>query len=58
MNPSTGERAADFYVETYDLAVSDWPGEITFYALYGDFFRQALQDDSTDMVWVAREVGH
>ena len=31
MNPSTGERAADFYAETYDLAVSDWPGEIMFY---------------------------
>ena len=31
LNPSTDERSADFYVETYDLAVSDWPGEITFY---------------------------
>jgi hypothetical protein len=31
MNPSTGERAADFYVETYDLAGPDWPGEIAFY---------------------------
>lgn len=31
MNPSTRERATNFYVETYDLAVSDWPGEITFY---------------------------
>ena len=30
MNPSTNDRSTDFYVETYDLAVSDWPDEITF----------------------------
>ena len=25
------ERARNFYAETYDTVVSDWPGEIDFY---------------------------
>jgi hypothetical protein len=24
-------------------------------AVYGDFYRQALQDDSTEMIWIARK---
>lgn len=29
--PSASERAREFYVETYDASVPDWPGEIEFY---------------------------
>jgi hypothetical protein len=25
-------------------------------AVYGDFFRQALQDDSSEMIWVAKSL--
>ena len=25
------ERALEFYAQTYDVSVSDWPGEIDFY---------------------------
>src|SRR5512137_256912 len=31
MSPSSDERAAEFYAETYDESVPDWPGEIEFY---------------------------
>jgi ubiquinone/menaquinone biosynthesis C-methylase UbiE len=31
MASNTTERVGDFYAETYDTVVSDWPGEIDFY---------------------------
>jgi ubiquinone/menaquinone biosynthesis C-methylase UbiE len=31
MSQSAEERAREFYAQTYDAAVSDWPGEIAFY---------------------------
>lgn len=31
MNQSAGERSAQFYAQTYDVSVPDWPGEIDFY---------------------------
>jgi ubiquinone/menaquinone biosynthesis C-methylase UbiE len=31
MSQSAGERAAEFYAQTYDDSVPDWPGEINFY---------------------------
>ena len=31
MNPSSDQRASEYYAQTYDEAVPDWPGEIEFY---------------------------
>lgn len=31
MSPSSDQRVADFYAQTYDASVPDWPGEIEFY---------------------------
>jgi ubiquinone/menaquinone biosynthesis C-methylase UbiE len=31
MSPSTDPRVAEFYAQTYDASVPDWPGEIEFY---------------------------
>ena len=31
MTDSDAQRAAQFYAQTYDAAVPDWPGEIDFY---------------------------
>ena len=31
MPQSSGDRDAEFYVETYDDSVPDWPCEISFY---------------------------
>lgn len=31
MSQSDTQRAREFYAQTYDLSVSDWPGEIPFY---------------------------
>ncbi len=31
MNPSSDRRIAEFYAQTYDQSVPDWPGEIDFY---------------------------
>jgi SAM-dependent methyltransferase len=31
MTPSSDERVAEFYAQTYDESVPDWPGEIEFY---------------------------
>jgi len=31
MSQSAGERAAEYYAQTYDASVPDWPGEIDFY---------------------------
>jgi SAM-dependent methyltransferase len=37
MSPSTDPRVAEFYAQTYDESVPDWPGEIAFYqALVSD----------------------
>jgi hypothetical protein len=105
MSQSSGEQAAEFYAQTYDDSVPDWPGEMEFYremaadatsaggsvleiacgmgrvairlhcifrfemehllaragfavdAVYGDFFRRPLGEDSTHMIWVARPAG-
>lgn len=31
MSPSSDQRVAEFYAQTYDESVPDWPGEIEFY---------------------------
>jgi SAM-dependent methyltransferase len=31
MGPSSDQRVAEFYAQTYDESVPDWPGEIDFY---------------------------
>jgi SAM-dependent methyltransferase len=31
MTPSSDQRVAEFYAQTYDESVPDWPGEIEFY---------------------------
>jgi SAM-dependent methyltransferase len=31
LGPSSDERVAEFYAQTYDESVPDWPGEIDFY---------------------------
>ena len=31
MNRYASERSARFYAQTYDVSVSDWPGEMDFY---------------------------
>jgi len=31
MRHSSGERDAEFYAQTYDASVPDWPAEIAFY---------------------------
>lgn len=31
MSPTAGERACEFYAQTYDTSVPDWPGELDFY---------------------------
>lgn len=31
MSPSSDQRVAEFYAQTYDESVPDWPGEIDFY---------------------------
>jgi nitroreductase/ubiquinone/menaquinone biosynthesis C-methylase UbiE len=42
MNPTTDQQtAADFYALTYDLSVSDWPGEIDFYQALAEKVKSA-----------------
>jgi hypothetical protein len=51
------DTVTEFYAQTYDASVPDWPGEIDFYrvlAVYGDFCGQDLRDASSEMIWVAR----
>jgi SAM-dependent methyltransferase len=36
MSGFTNERAREFYAQTYDVAVHDWPGEIDFYRMLAD----------------------
>jgi SAM-dependent methyltransferase len=31
MNQTSGERDTEFYAQTYDVSVPDWPGELDFY---------------------------
>ena len=35
MTKSLHEQVAEFYAETYDASVPDWPGEIDFYRAMG-----------------------
>jgi SAM-dependent methyltransferase len=34
MSASPDQRAAEFYAQTYDVSVPDWPGEIDFYRAF------------------------
>ena len=53
MGRYASERSAQFYAQTYDVSVGDWPGEIEFYqnfASRADAVGQAIDFSKNSMV--------